>query len=238
MTYKDLSRQIRAMGNKEQAKILQRFFKTGKGEYGEGDIFVGIKVPPLRAFAAKNIDADFDIIQQLLNSGIHEERMIGSFILVLKYKKAKKDEALREKIVEFYLKNTKRFNNWDLVDLSCQYILGDYFFERDRAILFKLVESENLWEKRISIITTLPFIKKGDFGTTFILAKALLNDGHDLIHKAVGWMLREIGKVDINAERDFLDEYAELMPRTALRYAIEKFPEKLRKQYLAVKKKN
>jgi 3-methyladenine DNA glycosylase AlkD len=213
---------------------LQVFFKTGPGQYGEGDIFLGIVVPKQRILVKKYKELDFDSIQDLLNSKIHEHRLVGALILVEKYKKSdkEKDENSKKKIFEFYLKNAKNINNWDLVDLSAQNIVGKYLLDKNKAILYKLVKSNNLWEKRIAILSTFEFIKNNKFDDSLKIAELLINDKHDLIHKAVGWMLREIGKRNQEIEESFLKKHCKKMPRTMLRYAIEKFDEKKRKSYL------
>ena len=209
---------------------MQWFFKTGKGEYGEGDKFVGIKVPVQRKIANQFRELDLEDLQTLLNSIIHEERLISLLILVAQYNKA--DEKLKEKIYRFYKKNSKNINNWDLVDLSAPKIIGTHLLNRDKQILYKYAYSNNLWEKRISIISTYSFIKNHDFKTTLEISDILLNDDHDLIHKAVGWMLREVGKQDLKTLENFLKPRYNKMPRTMLLYSIEKFPEKKRKKYL------
>jgi len=223
--------------NKEHAVVLQRFFKTGPGEYGEGDVFIGIKVPTLRKISKGFYHLTLDELNELLNSSIHEERLTALFILVRQFEKG--DSKQREKIFKFYTKNTKKINNWDLVDLSAPIIVGEYLtclpagrFDKDHDLLFKLAASKNLWERRIAIMATFQFIKSKRFDTTFKIAEMLLEDKHDLIHKAVGWMLREIGKRDLAAEENFLLKFYKRMPRTMLRYAIEKFPEKKRLAYL------
>lgn len=221
---------LQKSGNPEKAEILSRFFKTGKGEYGEGDIFLGITVPDQRKVAKQYIDLSLENIQKLLSSKIHEHRLTSLLILVEKYQKA--NEINKKKIVDFYLKNTKNINNWDLVDLTSAKILGDYLFERDKSILYKLAKSDNLWERRISIIATFHFIRNNEFEDTLKISEILLNDYHDLIHKAVGWMLREVGKKNQDVEESFLKKYYKKMPRTMLRYAIERFDEKKRKFYL------
>lgn len=228
----DLKKDIEKAKNPEQAKILQRFFKTGKGEYGEGDIFLGIKVPVQRIIAKKYADLSFTDLQILLNSKIHEERLIALIILTNKYKKAKKDTMKKRQIFEFYLKNTNNINNWDLVDLSAPNIVGDFSSIDGNEIIRFLAKSKNLWEKRIAIVSTHAFIRKRIFGETLAIADILIQDEHDLIHKAVGWMLREIGKRNIEVLEIFLKERYKTMPRTMLRYAIEKFPEEKRKKYL------
>lgn len=225
-----LKKELKESSSSKQAKILQRFFKTGKGEYGEGDIFLGVKVPEQRKIAAKFQDLSLENLEKLLNSKIHEHRMTALFILINQYEKA--DERGKKKIVDFYFKNTKNINNWDLVDLSAPKIAGDYLLNKPRKILYELAKSNNLWERRIAIISTHTFIRDDKFDDTLKIAKILLKDQHDLIHKAVGWMLREVGKRDQKAEEEFLKKYYSKMPRTMLRYAIEKFSERKRKFYL------
>jgi len=226
-----LKKELSSLVDPKQAKVLQKFFKTGPGEYGEGDIFLGIKVPLQREVANKYIQLSFDNIENLLKSKIHEYRLIGLLILISKYKIAKEKE--REKIFNFYLKNYQGINNWDLVDMSAPYIVGDYLLNRNKDILYKLARSKNLWKKRIAIVSTFTFIKNNKFNDVLKISELLLNDNHDLIHKAVGWMLRELGKRNQKIEEDFLKKYIKKMPRTMLRYAIEKFEEKKRKSYLA-----
>ena len=226
----DLRNDLKKEENKEQAVNLQRFFKTGKGEYGEGDIFYGIKVPLQRAIAKKHRDLSLSELQELLNSPIHEERLVSLLILADQYGKG--DEKMKEKIFYFYLKNTLKINNWDLVDLSAPKIVGAHLVDRDKSILFKFAGSSNLWEKRIAILSTMFFIKNLHFETTLNISEILLKDRHDLIHKGVGWMLREVGNKDLAVEEKFLKKYYRQMPRTMLRYAIEKFPETKRKAYL------
>jgi 3-methyladenine DNA glycosylase AlkD len=222
--------ELKKAADPERAKNLSWFFKTGKGEYGEGDIFVGITVPHLREISKKYQDLDLKDLQKLLNSKIHEHRLSALMIMRFKYQSSNiKDQSV---IVRFYLKNTKNINNWDLVDLSCSYILGNWLINKERNILYKLAKSKNLWEKRISIVSTFAFIRGGQFTDTLKISKILINDKHDLIHKAVGWALREVGKKDKQTEINFLDKYYRIMPRTMLRYAIEKFSEKDRKFYL------
>jgi 3-methyladenine DNA glycosylase AlkD len=225
-----IKKDLLKLADKEKAKLLQGFFKTGQGEYGEGDIFLGITVPEQRKVAKKYKDIDLKEIQDLLNSKFHEHRLVALLILVEKYEK----EDNKKQIVDFYLKNTRNINNWDLVDLTSHKILGDYLLDKDRSLLFKLAHSEDLWEKRISIISTFAFINKNQSEDSFKIAEILLNDKHDLIHKAVGWMLREVGKrVSQDAEERFLKKHYKTMPRTMLRYAIERFDEKKRKYYMS-----
>ena len=230
MSLTELKKEIKKAAKPADAVILQRFFKTGKGEYGEGDKFVGIKVPVLRAIAKNFYSLELDDIKDLITSPVHEERMISLFILIQKFAKA--DDKLKEKIFKLYLKNTRTINNWDLVDLSAPQIVGGYLMDKERTILYGLAVSKSLWEKRISMLATFTFIKKGSFNDTIEIAKILLSDKHDLIQKAVGWMLREVGKRDMETEEEFLKEYYKVMPRTMLRYAVEKFPEDKRKFYM------
>lgn len=225
-----LLKELKLAGDPERSKAFVWFFKTGKGEYGEGDIFLGITVPHLRAISKKYQNIELNDLQKLLNSKIHEHRLSALMIMRFKYQSSNiKDQSV---IVRFYLKNTKNINNWDLVDLSCSYILGNWLINKERNILYKLAKSKNLWEKRISIVSTFAFIRGGQFTDTLKISKILINDKHDLIHKAVGWALREVGKKDKQTEINFLDKYYRIMPRTMLRYAIEKFSEKERKFYL------
>ena len=231
----NLQKELKYAANKQKAVILQRFFKTGKGEYGEGDIFLGITVPKQREIAKKYAaKLEFSDLQELLESKIHESRLIALLILVDKYEK-NKDVLLRRKIVNFYLKNTKFINNWDLVDLSVYKILGDWLLiNYDKiSILDKLAVSRNLWERRIAMIATYAFIRKGKTREVIRIAQILLADSHDLIHKAVGWMLREMGKrVSEPALIKFLNKYKTKMPRTSLRYAIERLHPEQREYYL------
>lgn len=228
---KSVMEEIMALQNTKLAAHHQRFFKTGKGEYGEGDRFLGIKVPPLRAIAKKYYTIDMRNLQELISSKYHEIRLVAIYILVLKYKKAKTDKD-QKTIYDFYLAHTKNINNWDLVDASAHYIVGPYLFNRDKAIIYKLAASKNLWERRIAMMTTFHFIKNKHYDDAFKIAELLLQDQQDLIHKAVGWMLREIGKRNKEAEEKFLSKYYRKMPRTMLRYAIEKFTPAERKEYL------
>lgn len=222
--------------NKEKAKILSGFFKTGKGEYGEGDIFWGINLPTQRNIAKDYADLPFIDLEKLLQNKVHECRLTALLILTHKYEKSCKAKDLKAKkqIFDFYIKNTKYINNWDLVDVSCYKIIGEYLFDRDRKILYKLAQSKNLWEKRIAIVSTLYFIRQKDFTDTLKISEILLNDKHDLIHKAVGWMLREVGKKDENVLHDFLKKHAKTMPRTTLRYSIERLPIEFKKYYMSL----
>ncbi|OIO23382.1 MAG: DNA alkylation repair protein [Ignavibacteria bacterium CG1_02_37_35] len=230
MSLAELQNVTKQKANKQRAEILQRFFKTGPGEYGEGDVFYGIKVPVQRTVAHQFQHLPLNDLQILLKSKVHEERLIALLILVLKFKYA--DEIVREKLFKFYLKNSERINNWDLVDLSADKIVGAFLIDKDKSLLFKLAKSSNLWERRIAMLSTYCFIKNGVFEVTLQIAELLLRDQQDLIHKAVGWMLREIGKRDLEPEEEFLKLHYKQMPRTMLRYAIEKFPEAKRQAYL------
>ena len=231
MSLLNLRAELKSLANPEKASQLQRFFKTAKGEYAEGDIFLGITVPQIRIIAKKYTDLTYKEIQQLLNSKFHEERLAALLILVRKFKKTK-DQKEKQFIYNFYLKNTRGINNWDLVDLSAPNIVGEFLFDKDKSILRQLAISKNIWERRIAVLATFPLIKKRKFGESLALSQILINDPHDLIHKAVGWMLREVGKKDINVLETFLKDKYNQMPRTMLRYAIEKFPEEKRQMYL------
>ncbi len=225
-----LKKELKRLSNSKQAEILQGFFKTGKGEYGEGDIFLGVKVPEQRKIVSKFEKLSLEDLEKLLSSKIHEYRMSALLILIRQYERA--DEEYKKEIFNFYLRNTKNINNWDLVDISAPKIVGDYLLNKPRDILYKLAKSENLWERRIAIISTFAFIRNNEFTDTLKISRILLLDKHDLIHKAVGWMLREVGKRDQKIEEEFLKKYYLKMPRVMLRYAIEKFEERKRKFYL------
>jgi len=223
----DIEKEIQSKKDPIQAKILSRFFKTGKGQYGEGDIFLGVTVPTLRIIVKKYYkDISLKDVQELLNSKIHEYRLTALLILVEKYKE---DKGL---IYNIYIKNFRNINNWDLVDLTAPKIMGDFLKDKNRDILYSLATSNNLWEKRISIVATFAFIKDNDFKDTLKISEILLKDEHDLIHKAVGWMLREVGKRNKNLEKEFLDKNYRIMPRTMLRYSIEKFDPKEKEFYM------
>ena len=230
MKTQEITKRLKALGNKEHAAVSQRFFKTGPGEYGEGDIFLGIKVPVLRKLAKEHIDLSLGDIKKIIRSKFHEERLLSLLIMVAQFTKG--DQNKKKSIYQLYLKSTKFINNWDLVDTSAHYIVGPYLKDKSRAPLFKLAKSKNLWERRIAIMSTFHFIKNDEFTDTLKIAKILLQDPEDMIHKAVGWMLREIGKRDLKEEEAFLKPHYREMPRTMLRYAIEKFPEPKRKRYL------
>lgn len=228
---KDVKKALKVVSDPVKAKLLGRFFKTGKGEYGEGDKFLGVVVPAQRKIAEEFKDLSLSEIEDLLHSKYHEERMTALFLLVSKFKKA--DEKGRKEIFNLYNRNTEWINNWDLVDLSAPNIIGEYLKDKDRLLLYKYAKSANMWERRIAILSTFTFIKDGQCGDALKIAEKLLNDKHDLIHKAVGWMLREVGKrCGDGAEEEFLDKHYKIMTRTMLRYAIEKFPEEKRQKYL------
>ncbi len=216
-----ITEDLAKLGNKEKAKFLSGFFKTGPGQYGEGDIFLGITVPELRKASNKYASLSLKEIKELLNSKIHEHRLAALIILVDKYANGKENKA----IFDFYISNAKLVNNWDLVDLSAHKIVGEHIVTEPTLspVLYKLAKSQNLWEKRISLVSTLALIRQRNFKHTFRISEMLMKDPHDLIHKAVGWMLREVGKSDEKALTDFLDKHCRNMPRTSLRYAIERF---------------
>jgi len=226
----DICSRLQVLGDRERIKVLQRFFKTAQGEYGEGDVFVGLRVPEIRKLAKEYQALPFAEIIRLLQSFIHEARLLSLLILVRAYTQG--DASLQEQIFNLYLQNTRFINNWDLVDASAEYIVGSHLRYRSRSPLHALAVSNLLWDRRISIMATFHYIKCGEFAETLRIAELLLRDPEDLIHKAVGWMLREIGKRDRFTEEEFLKVHYKIMPRTMLRYAIEKFPEKLRQQYL------
>lgn len=223
--------ELHSIANPEKEKILSSFFKTGKGEYGEGDIFIGITVPQNREVAKKYINASFHDIATLLSSPIHEVRLSALIALVLRYKKSK-DETSRREIVDFYLAHTRYVNNWDLVDLSCPTLLGEWCRTHSHDILYQFAQSSNMWEQRIAIVSTLTLVRNSEFATTTDLAEQFLSHKQDLIHKATGWLLREVGKRHLPTLTEFLDKHAHYMPRTMLRYAIEKLPKETRSHYL------
>ena len=230
----ELSNELRKLANLEKSKVLQKFFKTGKGEYAEGDVFLGLTVPKSRKIAKKYSNIIFQDVESLLSSKIHEERLIALLILVERFNKSPN----KKEIFDFYLNNTKYINNWDLVDLTADKIVGNFLFNFSKdypvykILLTNLAKSSNLWERRIAIISTFHFIKNNQFNDTLKIAEILLNDKHDLIHKAIGWMLREIGKRSEETEEQFLKKHYKSMPRTMLRYAIERFTQKKREAYL------
>ena len=225
-----LKKEISQLANPQKAKELQRFFKTGKGDYGEEDIFLGATVGEQRNVAKKFKEIELQKLTPFMQSKIHEERLIALLILVQKFEKGNKAE--KKQVYKFYFDNVQGVNNWDLVDLTAPKIVGAWLLDKDRSLLFKLAKSNDLWKKRISIIATFAFIRKKDFEDSLAIAKILLQDKHDLVHKAVGWMLREIGKRDLTVEETFLKKHYKEMPRTMLRYAIERFEEEKRLAYL------
>ncbi|MCR4275674.1 MAG: DNA alkylation repair protein [Candidatus Wolfebacteria bacterium] len=242
LTLKNLKTELKKFASPQKAEILARFFKIGKGEYGEGDIFIGVVVPDIRKTAKKYNAIGLRETEKLLHSKIHEERLCALLILVEKFRNG--GEKTKEQIYKLYLKNTKYINNWDLVDLSSHHIVGEFssdkptdkLIKKPKSVLYKLAKSKNLWERRIATLATFNFINKGQHKETLKIAEILLKDKHDLIHKAVGWMLRETGKrCSREILEDFLKKHYKQMPRTILRYAIEKFPEKKRKSYLGGK---
>ena len=222
--------QMLAKADPSQVEGLSRFFKTGPGQYGEGDRFLGIKVPVTRGVVKECWkQTGFDELEECLASEYHEIRLAGLLALVEIYSHARKDMSLRSRCIDFYLSHTDRINNWDLVDLSCYNLLGDWLLDKDRSLLYRLAsDGKNIWEQRIGMVSTMAFIRQGQLDDTFAIADILLDHPRDLIHKAVGWLLREAGKRDMDALRVFLDHRAASMPRTMLRYAIEKFPERER----------
>ncbi len=226
-----LQKELRKKARPEKILIYQNFFKTGKGDYAEGDKFIGVIIPDTRAVAKKFSNLDLLELVSILNSKVHEDRMAALIILVNKFQSAKNKEE-QKKVVEFYLVHHLSGNNWDLIDCIVDKILGPWLLDKDKYLLYQYAQSQNLWERRMSIITTFHFIKNNSFIDTIKIAEILLNDKHDLIHKAVGWMLREVGKRDISVLKSFLAKHYKTMPRTMLRYAIERFPEKERKAYL------
>jgi 3-methyladenine DNA glycosylase AlkD len=225
----EVIRELKRLRNPERARFSLRYFKTGKGQYGEGDRFLGLNTKQVRQLGKRFRDLDFPDLQLLLQSRYHEARVVALLILVEKFRK---QPERRKKIFDFYLKNRAGINNWDLVDCSAPHIVGAYLYERDRKILHRLAHSPSLWDRRIAILSTLYFIKNSDLEETFRIAETLLADREDLMHKAIGWMLRETGKKDRVRLQSFLDAHYEKIPRTTLRYAIERFPEPVRKEYL------
>jgi len=226
----DIEARLHALGDPESARFVQRFFRTGPGEYGQGDRFLGIRVPVLRRLAREYRGLPVDAIAPLLRSPWHEARLLALLLLVDAY--ARGGGETRDAIHRLYLESTGYVNNWDLVDASAPQLVGAHLETRDRSILDRLARSDSLWERRIAIIATFYFIRRNDFGSTLRIAEALVDDAHDLIHKAVGWMLREVGNRDRAVEEAFLRRHHRTMPRTMLRYAMEKFPPELRRSYL------
>lgn len=232
MNAKNLQIELSKYASDSDAVFLQRFFKTDIGEYGEGDIFIGVRVPDTRKVCKVFKDMPLGEIEELLDSEIHEHRLAGLILMSNQARSSKSSEDLRRKLYELYIRRTDRINNWDLVDVSCRDVVGKWLMPRSRRPLYVLSESENLWERRIAIISTWEFIKNSDFADTLKISKALLLDKHDLIHKACGWMLREVGKKDVDTLVDFLDAYATEMPRTMLRYSLERLPYEQRLYYM------
>ena len=222
----DLKADLDELSDTEKSVAVSRYFKTGKGEYGEGDVFLGVSVPEQRRLSKKYKDISYEELQELLRSKIHEHRLTALLIMVEKYKEN------NDKVANMYLDNTENVNNWDLVDLSAPKILGEYLKDKSRDLLYNLAVSDNLWERRIAIVSTHAFIRNDDFGDTLKISELLLQDKEDLIHKAAGWMLREIGKRNVKVLEDFLDRHCKEMPRTMLRYSIEKFDDEKRKYYM------
>lgn len=227
---KEVRAELRLHADESDALVLKRFFKTGPGDYGEGDRFLGVRVPDTRRVARRYRELPLRDVLKLLKSPFHEERFLALVMLVGRYRSGNDDE--KRQVYQIYLKHADYINNWDLVDTSAEHIVGAYLYARSHEPLFNLARSDRLWERRISIIATFYFIRHGTFDTTLRIASMLLNDEEDLIHKAVGWMLREVGKRDRSREDDFLGKHYRLMPRTMLRYAIEQYPEKQRQRYL------
>lgn len=230
-----LTKELNKAANPRKAKLLGRYFKTGPGEYGAGDVFLGIMVPEQRKIAKNYINISLKDIQRLLNSRYHEYRLVALIILVEKYKKA--DKINKKDIVDLYLKNVRlsRVNNWDLVDLSAPKILGEYLIDKKKDVLYTLVKSRNLWVRRVAVLSTFAFIKNQKFSDALNISRILISDREDLIHKAVGWALREIGKRNLETEKKFLNKFAPVMPRVMLRYAAEKLKKADRQKYLSSK---
>ena len=230
MALQTIRQKLKELGNKEDGAFLQGFFKTGPGEYGEGDVFLGVRVPELRKLVKKHPDMGLKEARRLIVSPLHEERLLALLILVRAFSNG--DDADKKGIYELYLNKTGYINNWDLVDSSAEHIVGAFLMDKAKTPLHQLARSDSLWERRIAIMATFHFIKHMAFSETLEIAQILLHDEHDLIHKAVGWMLREIGKRDMRTEEKFLKGRYGRMPRTMLRYAIERFPEPRRQGYL------
>lgn len=232
----DVQAALAVYASDSNAAFLGRFFKTGPGQYAEGDIFLGIKVPVTRGVCREFKDMSLPEIEKLLESPFHEHRLAALIIMTEQAKSKHTTKDQKKALYELYLRRTDCINNWDLVDVSCRDVVGGYLMDKPRDVLYKLAESDDLWERRIAMVSTWEFIRHGDLDDTFQLAEVLLHDKHDLMHKAMGWMLREAGKRSEDRLRHFLDEHAWEMPRTALRYAIEKFPSETRQHYMTLKK--
>ena len=226
----EIQARLQQLGNEERARLLQRYFKTGPGEYAAGDVFIGLTVPAVRGVLRQYRFLTPDEVLPLLASPLHEERFFALLALVRSFEKG--DGPVREQIYRLYLANTGRINNWDLVDCSAPQIVGGYLLDRGREPLYELARSASLWERRIAVLAIFTFIRHGQFGDSLAIARLLLSDREDLLHKAVGWMLREVGKREQSVLEGFLREQSRVMPRTMLRYAIEKFPAEQRRMYL------
>lgn len=233
MTADFILSELLSISNPEKAQFLQRFFKTGPGQYAEGDVFLGIVVPLTRNVVKANKQTPLSELQILIKSKYHEARLCALLIVVEQFKKASEKE--REVLYDFYLKNTCYINNWDLVDITCPHVVGTYLLNKDRSHLYKLAKSKNMWEQRIAMVSTIAFIRNKEYSDTLALAESFLGHTHDLMHKAVGWMLREVGKKDRDVLSAFLEANTTRMPRTALRYAIEHYPEEQRLYFLKKK---
>lgn len=230
MVYQKIVNHLESLANPDIAKHSMRFFKTAEGEYGFGDKFLGIRVPIIRQAVKKHANTSVNVTKRLLKSEYHEIRLFSLLMLVSRFSKGSDDE--KDEIYNIYLNNTQYINSWDLVDSSAYHIVGAFLENRDKSILYELAKSPLLWERRIAIISTYHFIKKQQYKDTLLISEKLLNDKEDLIHKAVGWMLREVGKRNLTTEVKFLKKHYQIMPRTMLRYAIEKFSQNERKKYL------
>ena len=230
MNARVIQKRLKKLRNRHKAEVLRRFFKTGPGEYGEGDIFLGIQVPVLRKIAKEYEGLPLQEVQELLVSPVHEERLLSLLLLVRAYTKG--NNTMKRRIYLLYINNIQYINSWDLVDISAEHIVGAYLRHKSSNTLYRLAKSHLIWNRRIAMIATFHYIKQNEFKETLKIAQLLLSDEEDLIHKAVGWMLREVGKRDQRTEEDFLAQHYNNMPRTMLRYAIERFPEPLRMKYL------
>lgn len=238
---KRIIQDFKKLSSEEKAKGYKKFFKTGKGEYGEGDVFIGVAVPEVRKLCKKYLkEVSFDDLDFFISNEIHEYRLFALLILTYMYentkkkKNSKKRERRQKEIYDYYIKNKRWINNWDLIDTTAPKIVGEYLKERDKSILYELIESDSIWDQRIAILSTFAFIKEEDFKEILRFSELLLNHEHHLIHKALGWMLREVGKRDVEVLKEFLNKYMDKMPRTMLRYAIEKFNRKERLRYLNI----
>ena len=230
MTYQKILFYLKSLSDKEIAMQSQRYFKTGEGEYGHGDKFLGIRVPVLRKAVKLFQETSLAEIAKLVKSEYHEARLLSLLLMVHQFSKG--DAEKKQRIYNLYLKRIEYINNWDLVDSSAPYIVGNWLYDKDRSVLYELSQSKHLWQRRIAVMSTAYFIKNGQFNDTLKLSKILINDPEDLIHKAVGWMLREVGNRDLAAEEKYLKQHYKKMPRTMLRYSIEKFNKDRRKAYL------